>query len=184
MSPTPVPISLFADAQRKLLQKEHEVEKLSSALATSSTTTVSPSTRRTLQATGYALTGIVLEQCRTGMGGRIVGEFGADAAYATESSEESDGRARFGAHGIRVGDVVRVLEISSGRKSGKEGKEAGGNKSNGAEGVVIKASEKALSVAFGQSGGGANAKAEEELIDDLWGKKLWLYVYIVYRAYE
>ncbi|GAM39967.1 DNA polymerase alpha-associated DNA helicase [Talaromyces pinophilus] len=174
MSPTPVPISLFADAQRKLLQKEHEVEKLSSALATSSTNTVSPSTRRTLQATGYALTGIVLEQCRTGMGGRIVGEFGADAAYATESTEESDGRARFGAHGIRVGDVVRVLEISSGRKSGKEGKEAGGNKSDGAEGVVIKASEKALSVAFGQSGGGANAKAEEESVDDMWGKKLWL----------
>ncbi|KUL91924.1 hypothetical protein ZTR_01435 [Talaromyces verruculosus] len=174
MSSTPVPISLFADAQRKLLQKEHEVEKLSSALATSSTNTVSPSTRRTLQATGYALTGIVLEQCRTGMGGRIVGEFRADAAYATESTEESDGRARFEAHGIRVGDVVRVLEISSGRKSGKEGKEAGGNKSNGAEGVVIKASEKALSVAFGQNGGGANAKAEEESVDDLWGKKLWL----------
>ncbi|QGA12510.1 hypothetical protein EYB26_000154 [Talaromyces marneffei] len=174
MSLTPVPISLFADAQRKLLQKEHEAEKLSSALATSSTNTVSPSTRRTLQATGYALTGIVLEQCRTGMGGRIVGEFGADAAYATESAEDSDGRARFGAHGIRVGDVVRVLEISSGRKSGKEGKEAGGNKSNGAEGVVIKASEKALSVAFGQTGGGANAKAEEESVDDLWGKKLWL----------
>lgn len=174
MSSTPVPISLFADAQRKLLQKEHEAEKLSSALATSSTTTVSPSTRRTLQATGYALTGIVLEQCRTGMGGRIVGEFGADAAYATESTEDGDGRTRFGAHGIRVGDVVRVLETSSGRKSGKEGKEAGGNKTNGAEGVVTKASEKALSVAFGQSGGGANAKAEEESIDDLWGKKLWL----------
>ena len=70
--------------------------------------------------------------------------------------------------------MVRVLEISSGRKSGKEGKEAGGNKSNGAEGVVIKASEKTLSVAFGQSGGGANAKVEEESVDDLWGKKLWL----------
>ncbi|EED19166.1 DNA helicase, putative [Talaromyces stipitatus ATCC 10500] len=170
---TSVQIPLFAAAQRKLLQKEHEAEKLSSALATSSTNTVSPSTRRTLQATGYALTGLVLEQWRTGMGGRIVGEFGADAAFATESTEDTDGRARFGAHGIRVGDVVRVLEISAGRKSGREGKEAEGNKANGAEGVVIKASDKALSVAFGQTGGGANARAEEA-VDDLWGKKLWL----------
>lgn len=178
MAPTPVPIPLFADTQRKLLLEEHEAEKLSSALATSSTNTVSPSTRRTLQATGHALTGIVLEQCRTGMGGRIVGEFGADAAFATETT--TDDRPRFGAHGIRVGDVVRVLEISSGRKSGKEGKDTtGGNKSassNGAEGVVTKISEKTLSVAFGQSGGGANAKAEEESIDEFWGKKLWLYV--------
>jgi DNA polymerase alpha-associated DNA helicase A len=180
MAPAPFPIPLFADAQRKLLQKEHDAEKLSSALATSSTNTVSPSTRRTLQATGHALTGIFLEQCRTGMGGRIVGEFGPDAAFAsTEASADGDGTPRFGAHGIRVGDVVRVLEISSGRKSGKEGKEAGGNKStasNGAEGVVTKISEKALSVAFGQTGSGANAKVEEESIDDLWGKKLWLYV--------
>lgn len=181
MAPVPVPIPLFADAQRKLLQKEHEAEKLSSALATSSTNTVSPSTRRTLQSTGYALTGIILEQCRTGMGGRIVGEFGPDAAFAaTETTADGDGRPRFGAHGIRVGDVVRVLEISSGRKSGKEGKEGAGNNkstgSNGAEGVVTKISDKALSVAFGQSGGGANAKAEEESIDELWGKKLWLYV--------
>ncbi|OKL63073.1 hypothetical protein UA08_01277 [Talaromyces atroroseus] len=178
MAPVPVPIPLFADAQRKLLQKEHEAEKLSSALATSSTNTVSPSTRRTLQATGYALTGIDLEQCRTGMGGRIVGEFSPDAAFtSTEATADGDGAPRFGAHGIRVGDVVRVLEISSGRKSGKSGKEAGGNKStssDGAEGVVTKISEKALSVAFGQTGGGANAKAEEESLDELWGKKLWL----------
>lgn len=176
MAPDPVPIALFAGAQRALLKKEHEAEKLSSALATSSTNTVSPSTRRTLQATGHALTGIVLEQCRTGMGGRVVGEFGADAALATETTDDSDGRPRFGAHGIRVGDVVRVLEVSAGRKTGKEGKEAAGNKSNGAEGVVVKVSDKALSVAFGQSGGGANAKADEETVDDLWGKKLWLYV--------
>ena len=118
------------------------------------------------------------------MGGRIVGEFGPDAAFATDSTEDSDGRARFGAHGIRVGDVVRVLEVQSGRKSGKESKDPTGNKFNGAEGVVIKASDKALSVAFGQSGGGANAKAEEESVDDLWGKKLWLYDQTLSRRVE
>lgn len=115
------------------------------------------------------------------MGGRIVGEFGADAALVTDSTE-ADGSARFGAHGIRVGDVVRVLEISSGRKSGKEGKKAGGNnKPDGAEGVVVKVSDKAVSVAFGQvGGGGTNPKAEEESIEDFWGKKLWLYVFFFF----
>ncbi|CRG86049.1 DNA-binding protein SMUBP-2 [Talaromyces islandicus] len=177
MAPTPVPIPLFAQAQRDLLLKEHEAEKLSSALATSSTNTVSPATRRTLQATGYALTGIILSQCRTGMGGRVVGEFEPDAAVLSSSDgERGDGQPRLAAHGIRVGDVVRVLEIVSGKKTGKECKDGSksGSSSNGAEGVVTKVSERGLSVAFGQSGGGSNSKAEEEAVDDLWGKKLWL----------
>ncbi|KAH8694895.1 putative DNA helicase [Talaromyces proteolyticus] len=177
MAPTPVSIPAFAQAQLDLLLKEHEAEKLSSALATTSTNTVSPATRRTLQATGYALTGIALVQCRTGMGGRVVGEFGADAAVSSDTDAERDGKPRLGTHGIRVGDVVRVLETaSSGKKviGNKDSSKAGSSSNNGAEGVVTKVSEKSLSVAFGQSGGGGGAKAEEEAVDDLWGKKLWL----------
>lgn len=185
MAPTPVPIPLFARTQRDLLLKEHEAEKLSSALATSSTNTVSPATRRKLQATGYALTGIILSQCRTGMGGRVVGEFEPDAAVlSTDGERGEDGQPRLGAHGIRVGDVVRVLEIASGKKTGKESKDGSnpsGPSSNGIEGVVTKVSEKGLSVAFGQSGGGgSNSKAEEEAVDELWGKKLWLYVVLFF----
>jgi DNA polymerase alpha-associated DNA helicase A len=113
------------------------------------------------------------------MGGRVVGEFEPDAAVLSSSDGEgSDGQPRLAAHGIRVGDVVRVLEIASGKKTGKESKDGSkpGASSNGAEGVVTKVSEKGLSVAFGQSGGGSNSKAEEEAVDDLWGKKLWMYV--------
>jgi DNA polymerase alpha-associated DNA helicase A len=114
------------------------------------------------------------------MGGRVVGEFEPDAAVLSSvDGEGGDGQPRLAAHGIRVGDVVRVLEIASGKKTGKESKDGSkpGSSSNGAEGVVTKVSEKGLSVAFGQSGGsGSNLKAEEEAVDDLWGKKLWLYV--------
>jgi DNA polymerase alpha-associated DNA helicase A len=185
MAPSPISIPLFARAQQELLLKEHEAEKLSSALATSATTSVAAATRRTLQATGYALTGLVLEQCRTGMGGRVVGEFGPDAATSSTSAKQgapdagaADGAPRLGAHGIRVGDVVRVLEIASGtaRKLGREKDKDGakGRSSKEAEGVVIKASERVISIAFGQTGGGGSAKEEEEAVDELWGKKLWL----------
>lgn len=176
MAPSPIPIPLFARAQQQLLLREHEAEKLSSALATSATTAAA-STRRTLQATGYALTGLILEHCRTGMGGRVVGEFGPDAATSPQKGSSdivgTDGRPSFGAHGIRVGDVVRVLEIASGtaKKPAKDGVKARPSKE--AEGVVTKVSERAISIAFGQSGGGA-AKHEEEAVDELWGKKLWL----------
>lgn len=110
-----------------------------------------------------------------------MGEFEPDAAVLSSADGESgDGQPRLATHGIRVGDVVRVLEISSGKKTGKESKDKDGSKtgssSNGAEGVVTKVSEKGLSVAFGQSGGGSNSKGEEEAVDELWGKKLWLYV--------
>jgi DNA polymerase alpha-associated DNA helicase A len=175
-TPTPTSIPLFAQAQRELLRLEHEAEKLSSALATSSTAAVSPAMRRTLQGTGRALTGLVLDQCRTGMGGRVVGEFGADAAIASSTTDEAGGKPRLGAHGIRVGDVVRVMEVASGssKKSAKDNGKEGGKAGSGAEGVVTKVSEKALSIAFGQTGGGGNAKQDEEAVDELWGKKLWL----------
>lgn len=180
----PISIPLFAQTQQQLLLKEHEAEVSSSALA-SKAASVSASTRRTLQATGYALTGIVLSQCRTGMGGRVVGEFTADPAISSNSKtagEKTDpnGEPRLGAHGIRVGDVVRVSDISGGgsRKSGKD-KDKDSAKSGaaqGVEGVVTRVGERSVWIAFGQPGSGGRPKEDDEGVEELWGKKLWLYV--------
>ncbi|KAJ5280522.1 hypothetical protein N7478_005894 [Penicillium angulare] len=175
MSPRdPISIPLFAETQLQLLLNEHEAEVASSSLATTAAS-VSPSTRRTLQATGYALTGLVLSQCRTGLGGRVVGEFAADPAIA--SSESTDGQPRLGSHGIRVGDVVRVNDVAAGaakkaaKEKGKDGAKDGAK--GGPEGVVTKVNDKAVWIAFGQQGGGARSKEDDEAVEELWGKKLW-----------
>ncbi|EAW11740.1 putative DNA helicase [Aspergillus clavatus NRRL 1] len=188
MAPSaPILIPHFAQAQLQLLLQEHEAEISSSVLA-STAASVSPSTRRTLQATGYALTGIVLSQCRTGLGGRVVGEFAADAAVSSKSKGgdgntdrgSSDGEPRLGAHGIRVGDIVRVNDISgSGSKKSAKDKGKGGGKdtadeSKGPEGVVTRVGERSIWIAFGQRGGGGRSKEDDEAIEELWGKKLWL----------
>ncbi|CEL04662.1 Putative DNA helicase [Aspergillus calidoustus] len=182
-TPTPISIPLFAETQQALLLKEHEAEVSSSKLA--STASASPSTRRTLQATGYALTGIILSQCRTGLGGRLVGEFAADAAVLSSSGKKNggddarvsaSGKVRLGAHGIRVGDIVRVNEVggSGAKKVGKE-KGKGGDESKGPEGVVTKVGESSVWIAFGQrGGGGGRPKEDDEVVEELWGKKLWL----------
>jgi len=181
MAPTPISIPLFAETQLQLLLYEHEAEVSSSSLA-STAASVSPSTRRTLQATGYALTGLVLSQCRTGMGGRVVGEFTPDPAIATGSKGEdggaSDGQPRFASHGIRVGDVVRVSDVSAaakkvGKDKGNDGKEGA---KGGPEGVVTRTGDKAIWIAFGQRGSGGRSKEEDEAVEELWGKKLWAYV--------
>ncbi|KAL4884238.1 P-loop containing nucleoside triphosphate hydrolase protein [Aspergillus karnatakaensis] len=172
--PTPISIPLFAETQQQLLLAEHEAEVSSSALA--STASASPSTRRTLQATGHALTGIILSQCRTGMGGRLVGEFAADSAILSSSGKEGDepddGKVKLGQHGIRVGDIVRVNEVASGTKK-VVGKDKDKEKGKGPEGVVTRVGESSVWVAFGQSGAGGKSKDEDEVLEELWGKKLW-----------
>ncbi|GLI74608.1 hypothetical protein PoHVEF18_002852 [Penicillium ochrochloron] len=184
--PTPISIPAFAETQLQLLLHEHEAEVASSSLA-STAASVSLSTRRTLQATGYALTGLVLSQCRTGLGGRVVGEFTPDPAIASIGSKSqdggdsraSDGQPRLGSHGMRVGDVVRVNDVSAGsaKKVGKDkDKGKGGGKEGakgGPEGVVTRVSDKAIWIAFGQRGGGTRSKEDDEAIEELWGKKLW-----------
>ncbi|KAI2890775.1 hypothetical protein CBS76997_5128 [Aspergillus niger] len=190
MPPSINPTS-FATTQLTLLQAEQTAEITSSTLFTSSAiTTASPSTRRTLQATGHALTGIVLSQCRTGLGGRVVGEFVPDAAVTSTSTSSSrtggngsssDGKLRLGAHGVRVGDVVKVVEISSGGsgggggggKKGKEGKEKDGKGGGGVEGVVTRVGESAVWVAFGGKDGGKGKDAEDG-VEELWGRKVWM----------
>ncbi|KAJ5115233.1 hypothetical protein NUU61_000992 [Penicillium alfredii] len=183
--PTPISIPLFAETQLQLLLHEHEAEVSSSSLA-STAASVSPSTRRTLQATGYALTGLVLSQCRTGLGGRVVGEFTPDPAVSTTGSRSqnnndsrtSDGHPRLGSHGIRVGDVVRVNDVAAGtpKKAGKEkGKDSAKEGAKGGpEGVVTRVGDRGVWIAFGQRGGGGRSKEDDETIEELWGKKLWL----------
>ncbi|KAJ5724497.1 hypothetical protein N7493_006225 [Penicillium malachiteum] len=173
MSPDPISIPLFAETQLQLLLQEHEAEVSSSSLATTAAS-VSPSTRRTLQATGYALTGLILSQCRTGLGGRVVGEFAPDPAIA--STESADGQPRLGSHGIRVGDVVRVNDVAGpAKKVGKEKEKEKGKDSvkGGPEGVVTRVNDKGIWIAFGQQGGGTRSKEDDEAIEELWGKKLW-----------
>lgn len=189
------PIGLFATTQLDLLATEHAADVSSSTLATTAAS-VSPATRRTLQATGLALTGVVLSQCRTGMGGRVVGEFVSDSASSgsgksgKDKDAGDDGTGAAGqAHGIRVGDVVRVNEIT-GRKPAKDsGKGAGAGAGSGSdktlEGVVTRVGEKGVWIAFGQRGGsgsGGGSGSEDDAIEQLWGKKLWLYVYSCSRG--
>lgn len=178
----PVDLQLFAKHQQSLLLAEHEAEVASSALSSSlDSSSASPATRRLLQAAGHALTGLVLVNSRTGMGGREIGEFSGDAAVTsssgagkakgkekgknatTSSAAKGGGDApALGSHGIRVGDVVRVEDIAgAGRGSGSgksKAKDAKGeNKSDsatGIEGVVTRVGERSIWIAFGSSGGG------------------------------
>lgn len=124
----------------------------------------------------------------------MVGEFTADPAMTSTSTKsedngnervDSEGRPRLGAHGIRVGDIVRVNDISSraGKKSGS-GKEKGRDAAKsagsltGAEGVVTRVGDRSVWVAFGQRGGSGRSKDDDEAVEELWGKKLWLYAFI------
>ncbi|PGH35802.1 hypothetical protein GX50_01386 [[Emmonsia] crescens] len=191
--PTPIPIQPFAQTQQQLLLAEHEAEIASSPLSTSIAQSggVSASTRRSLQATGYALTGLVLFNCRTGMGGREVGEFGVDSAIGSGARGNKDGARdggggdggaeRLGAHGMRVGDVVRVEDVSAGARGGgaggggkvKGGKEEDRN-DKGLEGVVTRVGERSVWVAFGGQGGAGGKGRDEESVEDLWGRKVWM----------
>lgn len=117
----------------------------------------------------------------------MVGEFTPDPAIASTGSKSqdggdsrtSDGQPRLGSHGMRVGDVVRVNDVSAGsaKKAGKDkdkGKDGGKDGAKGGpEGVVTRVNDKAIWIAFGQQGGGGRSKEDDEAIEELWGKKLW-----------
>ncbi|OAL74414.1 DNA helicase [Trichophyton violaceum] len=171
----PISVSKFAQIQQRLLLAEHEDEIASSPLSSSSTA-ASASTRRALQNAGHALTGMVLTNCRTGMGGREVGEFGLDTALSSsgraKGASKDEDNTRLGVHGITVGDIVRVEEIASGKTAAKS--EAGHDddkNQRGLEGVVTRVGERSIWAAFGDRGKG---KQDEDGVDELWGRKLWL----------
>lgn len=121
----------------------------------------------------------------------MVGEFTPDPAVASSGSKDKggngqggDGQPRLGSHGIRVGDVVRVNDVSAGsmkkvgKEKGKEGAKDGAKDGakGGPEGVVTRVNDKAIWIAFGQRGGAGRSKEEDEAIEELWGKNLWAYV--------
>lgn len=135
-----------------------------------------------------------------------MGEFAADAAISTgggkgrdkdkdkESGGDSRGKngagdlkPRLGAHGMRVGDIVRVNEVGGAGKKGagkekekEKDKGKDGASGKGPEGVVTRVGESSVWVAFGQRGGGGRSKEEDdEVVEELWGKKLWLYVHSI-----
>ena len=111
----------------------------------------------------------------------MVGEFVADPATAASGEK---GEALLGTHGMRVGDVVRASEVGSGSGGGGSGKKGGKEKEKEAlkeralEGVITRVvGEKSVWVAFGQRGGGGKAKEDDEVVEELWGKKVWLCVF-------
>ncbi|OAL66072.1 DNA helicase [Trichophyton rubrum] len=171
----PISVSKFAQIQQRLLLAEHEDEIASSPLSSSSTA-ASASTRRALQNAGHALTGMVLTNCRTGMGGREVGEFGLDTALSSsgraKGASKDEDNTRLGVHGITVGDIVRVEEIASGKTAAKSKAGQDDDKNQrGLEGVVTRVGERSIWAAFGDRGKG---KQDEDGVDELWGRKLWL----------
>ncbi|EER45641.1 insulin II gene enhancer-binding protein rip1 [Histoplasma capsulatum H143] len=187
--PTPIPIQAFAQAQTELLLAEHEAEIASSPLSASIAQSdgISASTRRTLQAAGYALIGLVLINCRTGMGGREVGEFGVDSAigFGARGGKDSNGDGgngdggaqRLGAHGMRVGDVVRVEDVAAGTRGGggrARGSKEEERKEKALEGVVTRVGERSIWVAFGGQRVAGGKGRNEESVEDLWGKKVWM----------
>lgn len=174
----PISVSKFAQIQQRLLLAEHEDEIASSPLSSSSAA-ASASTRRALQNAGHALTGMVLTNCRTGMGGREVGEFGLDTALSgsgrAKGASKDEDNTRLGVHGITVGDIVRVEEIASGKTTAKsKGGQDDEKGQRGLEGVVTRVGERSIWAAFGDRGKG---KQDEDGVDELWGRKLWLYVF-------
>ncbi|DAA77514.1 TPA_exp: hypothetical protein A8136_6060 [Trichophyton benhamiae CBS 112371] len=171
----PISVSKFAQIQQRLLLAEHEDEIASSPLSSSSAA-ASASTRRALQNAGHALTGMVLTNCRTGMGGREVGEFGLDTALSgsgrAKGASKDEDNTRLGVHGITVGDIVRVEEIASGKTTAKSKAGQDDEKGQrGLEGVVTRVGERSIWAAFGDRGKG---KQDEDGVDELWGRKLWL----------
>lgn len=117
-----------------------------------------------------------------------MGEFAPDPAVASEESRAADGTPRLGSHGIRVGDVVRVSDVTgAGKKVGKDkDKEKEKDAEKGVEGVVTRTGDRAVWIAFGRQGGGGMSKEDDEAVGELWGKKVWaikLANDVTYRRY-
>src|ERR1700733_8121397 len=100
----PTDISTFAQTQLTLLKAELDAELAESSLLTSS---LSPAA---LQRAGAALVNLTVSSTRTGLGGKTVVELEPDSATGGQLPE----------HGLRVGDIVKVMEMASGSAKKKE----------------------------------------------------------------
>jgi DNA polymerase alpha-associated DNA helicase A len=147
MSPTD--ISTFATTQLALLDLELQAE-LSETNAL-----VSQTSPTALQRAGAAIVNLQIGSQRTGLGGKTVLDLELDPAVGGGDIPE---------HGIRVGDIVGVQEQPSGSARKKEKSDM---QKKGVEGVVLKVTPVAVSVALD--------KDEVEVP----GGKLWLCVVIL-----
>lgn len=147
MSPKPVDIPSFASTQLFLLSTELAAE-------TASTTALLASTSPTsLARAGLAILNLVVSSQRTGFGGKTVLELEQDHAIGNTGE--------IGAHGIRVGDIVRVGEQPKGNEKKKE---KAGIEGRGIEGVVVRVGVKGVQVALGK---------EEDDLEGLGGR-VWV----------
>jgi len=146
--PTAVDIPTFASSQITLLDGELRAEAAETSILLS---THAPSV---LARAGLAITNLSISSQRTGLGGKTLLELEVDAAIASSGKELPE-------HGIRVGDIVSVVEQPKGaeRKMERESMER-----KGVQGVVVKVQREGLVVALD--------KDEVEVP----GGRLWLWV--------
>ena len=175
----PIAVPAFASHQLNLLSAEHAAETSATALLTS---THSPSA---LARAGLAITNLVIDSQRTGLGGKTVLELGQDSAIAAggkgkarsgesrgkDSKSDSTGDdSRLGGsgeHGIRVGDVVGIGQQPKGSEKKKAKSELENSR---VEGVVVKVRQNAVEVAV---------EKEDEAEGLGGGSKLWMWVLVL-----
>ena len=171
------PISTFASHQLNLLSAELAAETAATALLTS---THSPTS---LARYGLAVTNLVVDSQRTGLGGKTVLELGRDSAVATvggkDKGRSGDGRGKhsksetageannaggLGQHDVRVGDVVGIGQQPKGSEKKKTKSEL---EQDRVEAVVVKVRQDTIEVAVDR----------EDDAEKLGGRmKLWMWV--------
>lgn len=129
--PPKLSVPAFAKTQLALLKNEQECEIADSSAL------ISTHAPTSLQRAGLAVTNLVINSQRTGLGGKTVLELGPDAAIGEELGE----------HGVRVGDVVIVSGQPGGSAKKREVREL---EEKGVRGVVIKVGKGTIAVAAGE----------------------------------
>lgn len=132
---TPFELQSWIDRQLSLLSTEYQSEVAEAAVLTSK---CSPAL---LERLGLALNGLGVAHLSTGLGGKTLVELERPSAYHVDPA--------FPPHGLRTGDLVRVLEHAAVKASKKA--KAGEEKSEGCDGVVFKVSETKIVVAVGRN---------------------------------
>ncbi|KAL9629890.1 MAG: hypothetical protein Q9164_006675 [Protoblastenia rupestris] len=143
-----VSVSSFASSQLRLLAAEQAAE------TTQTSTLLSTSAPSTLASAGLALTNLIVNTQRTGLGGKTVLELEQDVAIVGKDAGPTE-------HGIRVGDIVRVGEQP---KGGEKKKDKAAMEGKGVEGVVTRVRGRGVEVAISEG------KGEEEGL----GGRLWV----------
>jgi len=141
-----VDIASFATTQLSLLAAELAAEVSESTALTSS---LPPAA---LQRAGAAIINLTVSSSRTGFGGKTVLELEPDAATGGQMPE----------HGLRVGDIVKVMEMTSGSAKKRERDES---EKKGVSGVVSRIMEIKIAIAL-----------DKEEADVPTTGRLWMYV--------